>query len=405
MTGSVALPARISSITYMNGSGHGRRPAGALLALVLVAMLTLSGCGMLGSKPPAGPDESGIPPPSALDVPAEPGTEVPMSGPVPSVSNADRPAREPAAAVAVLYSAGTPAQSRIAERIGASLSEPDFAPSLIDIDLALTGTPVAIAPETDVRIVAAVGPGALDAARQRFPNAEIVFCQVLDSNRRNIPASSASTSSARGSSSPFALSGTPPTKSAPDNSMDGLHGVAAMPSPALQFAAWSEVDPHLERIGLISSAAFASAVPGAREAAEAIGARLEHRISTSDRETLYLFRRLAPEIDGLWLAPDSAILSAAVIDEMLGLAAELEIGVLVFSESLLSRGGLISVSAPEAQVADSVVALIRGIHAGGAGELPAETPLPAGDVQVNAAVAIALGLPAPARLEWLVHDE
>jgi ABC-type uncharacterized transport system substrate-binding protein len=273
---------------------------------------------------------------------------------------------------AILFSAGTPSQAAVAERIAAGLDGPEFTLRLVDIDrIGTPGVDVGDAP-TDVEIVAAVGPGALDVARRIHPGARIVFSQVLAPTRRG---------DAR-----------------------GIRGVAAMPPPALQFAAWAEVDPGLERIGLITGAAFAAAVPDAEQAAAGIGAELVHRVSTSDLETLYLFRRLAPAIDGLWLAPDSEILSPVVIDAVLKLAAELKIGVLVFSESLLDRGGLISVGAPAEHVAETVVDAIRRIRSGRADTLPAEIPLQKAAVRVNARVAAALGLLVVTPTEWVTSE-
>jgi hypothetical protein len=252
---------------------------------------------------------------------------------------------------AILFSGSTPSQAAVAERIAAGLDGPEFTLRLFDIDL--TGTPgvdVGAAP-TDVELVAAVGPGALDVARRIYPGARIVFSQVLAPALR---------SDAR-----------------------SIRGVAAMPPPAVQFAA---------------------AVPDAERAAAGIGAELVHRVSTSDLETLYLFRRLAPAIDGLWLAPDSEILSPVVIDAVLELAAELKIGVLVFSESLLDRGGLISVGAPAEHVAETVVDAIGRIRSGRADTLPVEIPLQKAAVRVNAGVAAALGLPVVTPTEWVTSE-
>jgi len=211
-------------------------------------------------------------------------------------------------------------------------------------------------------------------ARQRFGDAEIVFCHVLE------PGSTAKKTGRE-------------------------RGVAPMPPPTLQFAAWAEVDPGLGRIGLITGEAFAAMVPMAAQAAEKVGARLIHRVSTSDRETLYNFRRLAPEIDGLWLAPDGEILSTAIILQILALAAEYDVSVLAFSESLLGRGGLISVGAPPDHVARTVIETIKTIGAGKGEHLPEEIPLREGMVHVNPDVVAALGLPRQTRTEWVVRDQ
>ena len=340
-----------------------------LCVLAMGVMASLAGCAMLRPPPAPVPVLTGSIPEPVVSAPVEPTPEPVVSEPVEAPAPG-LPVPEPAATVAILHSGGAPAQTEIADRIAAGLTGPAFEARVIDVDVAGRGLPVDASVETDARIVAAVGPAALEAARQRFARAEIVFSQVLDAEV-----------------SP------------------GMHGVAATPPLSLQFAAWAAVDPKLGRIGVITSARFASKVMDASEAATAIGARLDHRISTSDRETLYIFRRLAPEIDGFWLAPDSDVLSTAVIGEMLDLAAELEISVLVFSEALLERGGLLSVSAPVDDVAEKVVAAIGEIRSGSGRSLPAEIPLEAGAVQVNRSVAAVLGLPAATPSQWVIREQ
>lgn len=352
----------------MDTGEHGSRSVGALLAAIAGLAIWLSGCAA-----PA-PVETDAPsnPIAIAAVERAPVQRVPTErAPPANRPESTTPAPAPAT-VAVLYSGSIPTQAAIAERIAVDLAAPAFAVRRIDIDGLDRATPIDAAFEAEVGIVAAVGPGALEVARQRFAGAEIVFSQVLE---------------------PGYTAG----------AARHIRGVAPVPRAALQFKAWAEVDPELRRIGLITGERYAAGVPDAAEAAAAIGAEIVHRMSSSDRETLYVFRRLAPAIDGLWLVPDSEILSTAVIDEMLVLAAELDIGVLVFSETLLERGGLISVVAPAEHVAASVVDAIATIRAGDAASLPAEIPLEEASVRVNARVAGALGLTVPA-IEWVIRD-
>jgi len=333
-----------------------RRSARVWLALGASLLISLAGCTTwLASTVPDGSAEAAPDsrPPSAPEVAPSASTSAPLS-------------------VAILYSSRMPTQATIAGQIAEGLSGTTYNVSRVDIDGSGFPSRIDIVAEAEVRIVAAVGPAALNVARDRFVNAEIIFSQVLE---------------------PDTDAGATPK----------IRGVAATPPPAVQFAAWAEIDPGLGRIGLISSEAFAKVVPDAEAAAAAIGAKLMHRLSTSDRETLYLFRRLAPAIDGLWLAPDSQILSPAVIDEILRLAAELNIGVLVFSESLLDRGGLISVGASPTQIAATVIHTVERIRAGEARALPAEIPLDQCMARVNARVAARLGLPAATPTEWVIH--
>src|SRR5690606_34293741 len=90
-----------------------------------------------------------------------------------------------------------------------------------------------------------------------------------------------------------------------------IWGVHAIPPLALQLQAWQSVDASLRRVGLIVGDAHPQWLEDAREAADRSGIEIRTEVSSSDRETLYLFKRLAPQIDGFWLLPDNAILSPA----------------------------------------------------------------------------------------------
>jgi ABC-type uncharacterized transport system substrate-binding protein len=319
----------------------------------------LSGCAMPVRAPL--PAANGLP----ATTPAE-SPPVAESNEAPAVV----PSRTPA--VSVLYSGGSPTQTAISGHIVERLAESDFTIELIDIDRFEVPEPTATATDSAADIVAVVGTGALTVAQQHFATAQIVFSQVLEPGI-------ASTATGR------------------------IHGVAPMPPPALQFSAWTAIDPNLKRIGLITSPGFSTGAADAERAAAAIGAELLYRVSNSDRETLYIFRRLADEIDGLWLAPDSAVLSAPVIDAILAYAAEANVGVLVFSESLLERGGLISVGASPEHIAATVVAAIETIGSGQAAYLPVQIPLEEGSVQINATVASRLGLELTTPIEWTIR--
>ena len=360
----------------MGQAGHGVRSAGVLFALGTGVLFSMSGCALLGPSSEPVPILEGSVPGPVVSTPVEPQPEPTISEPIETPAPVvEPPAPTRAAMVGVLYSGSTPMQAAIADRIDDELAAPDWTVHHLDLDRLDLGTPIETTVEWGISLIAAIGPDALALAQQRFIGADIVYCQVLDSG--------------------------------PDANASGTQtilSVAAMPPLELQFAAWAALDPKLEAIGLITSASYAAEHTEVAAAAAAIGARLDHRISNSDRETLYTFRRLAPEIDGLWLAPDSTILSAAVIGEMLDLAAELDIGVLVFNEGLLARGGLISVLAPAEHVAVQVVEALEAIRSRTADSLPREIPLSEGVVHVNPEVVAALGLPAPSATEWVVRE-
>ena len=93
-----------------------------------------------------------------------------------------------------------------------------------------------------------------------------------------------------------------------------------LPPLELQLKSWQSVDPTLRTIALIVSASGAALAEEARRAASSLATDLLVETSASDRETLYLFRRLATTVDGLWLLPDNDALSPPVLRELLGYA-------------------------------------------------------------------------------------
>ena len=82
-----------------------------------------------------------------------------------------------------------------------------------------------------------------------------------------------------------------------------IWGVQTLPPLTLQLKSWQAVDPSLRTIALIVSASGAALVEEARRAASSLATDLLVETSTSDRETLYLFRRLAPPSTGYGCCP------------------------------------------------------------------------------------------------------
>jgi ABC-type uncharacterized transport system substrate-binding protein len=221
--------------------------------------------------------------------------------------------------------------------------------------------------------VIAVGAEAVAAARTELPGKDIVFCQVLgyesliEAGKR-------------------------------------VWGVRPLPPLALQLRGWRSIDPSLRTIALLVSQPQDGLATEAQQAASAAATDLHVEVSSSDRETLYLFRRIAADIDGLWLLPDEDALSPSVLRELLSYAATRGIGVLTFSESLLTRGALLSATSVPADVAAAVHGVVDRVIAGRTEGLPAMTPLSAAEFSVNGSLAVTLGLPRPAVSRWVTRE-
>jgi len=95
-------------------------------------------------------------------------------------------------------------------------------------------------------------------------------------------------------------------------------GVSPLAPLDAQLAAWKSIDPTVSHIGIIIGEGHDDLMTEARLAAQRHNVELTVRIAHSDQETLYIFRRMAQDIDGFWLFPDNRILSAR------SLAADIE---------------------------------------------------------------------------------
>lgn len=174
---------------------------------------------------------------------------------------------------------------------------------------------------------------------------------------------------------------------------DAVFGVAALPPPALQLQAWKRLAPTVASAGIIVSQSDRAFVTEAKQAAADAGIALRVEFASSDRELLYRFKRLAPELDGFWLFPDNKILSPSVLHEIFDYALVHKVHSIVFNPSLLNWGALLSVGGSSDNVAATVATVLDAVVDGSSSELRRVTPLSAVDARVNEEIAGSLGLP------------
>ena len=324
-------------------------------------LLLLAGCAAPG-PPPALPEPEPVavvpnpPPPPA---PTETVAALPRT-PAPERTRAD---------IAVVLDADTPAHVAVADEIVAALS-----PRLYRVArITTTDTATLDALRSQAVTIVAVGAEAVRIARAALPSKPLVFCQVPDAAD--------------------VLQGGGPT-----------WGVESLPPLTLQLKSWQAVDPSLRTIALIVSASGATLAEEASRAATALATDLLVETSASDRETLYVFRRIATAVDGLWLLPDDEALSPQVLRDLLSYAAARGIGVMTFNEALLNRGALLTATAVPADIAATVQQVVERVVAGRTVGLPAMTPLSAAELTVNVTVASTLGLPPVAEQRWVARE-
>jgi len=221
---------------------------------------------------------------------------------------------------------------------------------------------------SNVRQVVAVGLLAAQLARQRLQSKQVVFCQVLSFEEFDLI--------------------TPLMK-----------GVSGIPSLSVQFAAWKLLDPGLRRIGVITGKQARYMVHEAEAAARRNGLELVHVEVPSDRAVPLAAQELyEKKIQGLWLAPDSSILSHRAILDLMSYCVKNNLQVLAFSPALLKEGALLSATPDFAEIARLVLERLKKTSDSSALAGDAITPLATARIVINASAASRFGLTIPAKL-------
>ena len=320
-----------------------------VLALLLVSM---SGCAIFAPEP----------------VP-EPVVEVPVAEPPPEpVVPEPRPEPAPppvvvipetfAAPVAVVVTSQQPAYAGVAAELSSVLEDHSLY-DLSDRSQSVRQVFEKIEAEKATAVVAIGLRAALVA--KNLSQVPVVFCQVFNIEDNELVA-------------------------------DQRKGIASIPPLDMQLKAWLEIDPDLKNIGAILGEGHDALIDEAMAAATAAGVKLHYRVVGSDRETLYVFNRLIPDIDGFLLFPDNRVLSRDVLREMLNYASRHRVQVAMFNDSLLPLGGTFSASAVSSDIAASVVVVLDKLARGEGGAVPDISPLHEIQIHTNDALVRQYGL-------------
>ncbi len=328
----------------------GNRPSMRAALLLAGLGVMLSGCSFLTLEADVAEPvvvTPQLPPTPSIDIRvAEPVSAPVIDEPEPP---APAPAPQPAVLkVAIVLSSRVPAYEDVALALGELLEEIDVY-DLSDKSLTQKDAFDAIR-NSDAQVVVAIGLHAATFA-QAITELPVVFSQVFNDNN---------------------LSG------------ENLKGVAAIPPLDLQLQAWRQINPELRNVGAILGEGHERLIEEAIRATNANGLQLHYRLAKSDRETLYLFTRLVPDIDGFWLFPDNRILSSSILREILSYATRHRLQVAVFNDSLLALGAAISTTSVNADIAQTILSVIENITSGDPGSVPANTPLSQIGVITNA---------------------
>ncbi len=325
----------------MRRTDHRPRILARLLVLGLTALM--SGCSFLASLSAPDAGEPVVEPQLPPDLkPVTPSVEPDDPAPEPAVADDPEPVAVPdTLRVAVLLSARTAAYENVANALAAQLENVDIY-DLTDRSLTPNETLESIR-SSGTEVVVAIGIRATALAHS-IEGVPVVFSQVFNIGEIDLGA-------------------------------DTVRGVSVLPPLDLQMAAWRELNPNLSSVGAIIGTGHERLIDEATRSAEANGVRFQYRLAQSDRETLYLFTRLVPDIDGFWLFPDNRILSASVLRQMLTYANRHRVQVAVFNDSLLALGATISTTSVDEDIAETIVAVANKLlNEGGIG-VPTVTPL------------------------------
>lgn len=220
--------------------------------------------------------------------------------------------------------------------------------------------------DSNKRQVVAVGLLAAQLARQRLSSKQVVFCQVLNFEEFDLV-------------TPW------------------MRGVSGIPSLSRQFALWKMLDPGLRKVGIITGRHTKYMIAEAENAARRNGLELVHAEAPSERAVLFAVQDLHDKkIQGLWLAPDSSILSQRAILDLMSYSAKNNLQVLAFSPVLLKEGALLSTAPDFSEIARLVLDRLRRMADSSAGE--AITPLGSAKIIVNGSAAARFGLAVPAKV-------
>lgn len=327
----------------------------ASTCIALLAATFAASCRIVSVEPPAQPPPASEPR-QDLPVPTqpEPAAEAGPSSPPPAAAiTAPRPLPK---RILVLLPSESAAFATVLPELDAELAARDLAGSTVALDALPEGAPLAAEPPA---VVIAVGTAATHAALDRQPGVPVVFCQAPDLD----------------------LAATP-----------NVWGVASLPPLELQLKAWRRVDPNLRSVVLVLGRDEMLLAAEAQRAAAAQGIDVELHFASSDQEAVYLFKRAAADVDGLWLLPDNTVLSPRAIREMLDHAAAHDLETLVFTPSLLEWGALLSVAPTDVDLARTLASIAQALATRSGSELPPVTPLSELEARVNTAVAERLGL-------------
>lgn len=314
--------------------------------LLALALLALAACATPQPVPVA------IDPATDLVEPPTVEPQIPVIEEPPPVVVAPPPVDEPLAPVAIVLASRQPAYEEVVNELGKHLDNY----SIYDLTDKSQPPETAFRAINDDNALAVVAVG-LRAARAAvlLSQRPVIFSQVFNHNDYGLLT-------------------------------DNSRGVASIAPLDAQLANWKKLDPGVSEIGFIIGEGHERLIEAATLAALEQNVNLIVRVSRSDQETLYYYKRMVADIDGFWMMPDNRILSTRVIREILDDAHRRNVAVVVSHDAILPLGAAISFTTSASNIAETIIDVLRNVQEGGIASVPELTELSAIRVRTNDAI-------------------
>jgi len=181
-------------------------------------------------------------------------------------------------------------------------------------------------------------------------------------------------------------------------------GVSALPAPDQLFKDWKALSPGLTSVVLLTGDGYEKYVERAIKIAAVYGIELVHHIVKSDKEFVYIAKRLPSYIQGHWIFPDNRVLSRAALKDVMSYNSKKGKQSLVFNKGLLSFGGLFYVNISDKETARLIIKRLKASL--GKSAIPGKGVLMVAkhDLGINKKISSQLGLVIPEHYRQFLKD-
>lgn len=187
---------------------------------------------------------------------------------------------------------------------------------------------------SDASLVVAIGLKAALAAKLEIVDVPVIYCMVLDPEKYDLRA-------------------------------PNLAGISLRVPVDRQFTVIRSLLPKAKQIGVLYDPdKTGSLIEDARRAAAQAGIELVERHIRSEKELPATFRALLPKVDGLWLVPDSTVLTEDSLRFILSTALDHNTPVIGFSPEFARNGALAALSINPEDIGRQAGAMARRMLAG-----------------------------------------